>query len=71
MMAKKIIVAVKCTNYDKHIAEIENHPDRHHSSLFIREDVARGRGWQKKGKGWLCPDCIRRSGDWGLEGDMI
>ncbi len=70
-MKKKLITALKCVNYNDHLTENDKHPDRQGAPLFIRSDMVDDYGWQKFGVGWLCSDCIKNAGNWGLRGDMV
>ncbi len=70
-MAKKLITALRCKNYKEHLAENDKHPDRQTAPLFIRSNMIHHEGWQRSGSEWLCSDCVKNAGNWGLRGDMV
>jgi len=70
-MKEKIVTALRCKNYEEHLAENDKHPDRQTAPLFIRNDMVDDYGWQKSGNEWLCSDCVKNAGNWGLRGDMV
>ncbi len=69
-MRKIKVKAIKCKNYDGHMVELEKNP-LSSTPLFIRESNAINEGWVKKNGQWLCPDCVKAAGNWGLRGDMV
>ncbi len=69
-MAKKIVRALRCKNYESHMIEQEKNPLTS-TPIFIRENMATHYGWQKIGNEWLCPECIKAADNWGNEGDMV
>ncbi len=52
------VISLRCKNYEKHMIEIEEHPDRQSASLFIRDDMAVTYGWKRVDGRWLCSACL-------------
>ncbi len=70
-MRKKTPAVLKCVNYEEHLTENDKHPNLQTAPLFVRNDMVHYEGWEKFGDGWLCSDCVKRAGNWGLRGDMV
>lgn len=50
-MAKKVIKALRCKNYQAHLMEIDERPDCHSEPLLAY-------GWKKVDGEWLCLACL-------------
>jgi len=58
-----VVGTLRCKNYEKHMIEIDNHPDRQSASLFIRDNMAVAYGWKKVEGEWLCSACLEKLGE--------